>query len=158
VSNDTRNLIVSLIALALAVGYLGWAESYPAARAEVPRLVAWVTVVLSAIDVLAHTGTAAGRRTAALLSGRAHLEATGHLRITLEEWLAVGWMGVSLAAILVGGFLAGMFVYVAGYMTIHGKLGWRLSLYVAASTVFSCWLVFDELLRTGLYRGSLFGG
>ena len=157
-SNNTRNLIVSLIVLALALGYLGWAESYPAERAEVPRLVAWVTLVLSAIDVFAHTRTAAGRRTAELLSGRAHLEAEGDLRITLEEWLAVAWMGASLAAILLGGFLAGIFVYVAGYMTIHGRLNWRLGLYVAAGTVFSCWLVFDELLRTGLYRGFLFGG
>jgi len=99
-----------------------------------------------------------GRRTAALLSGRAHIEAVTELKITVHEWLASGWMALSLAAIVVAGFLVGMFVYVAGYMAIHGKLGWRLSLYVAAGTVLSCWLVFDELLNIGLYQGLLFEG
>ena len=153
-----RNLIVSSIVLALALGYLCWAETYPAERGEVPRLVAWVTVVLTAIDVLAHTGTGFGARIAAALSGRAHLEAVGELRITVEEWLAVAWMAASLAAVVLAGFLAGMALYIAGYMIIHGKLSWRLSLYVSAGTVLSCWLVFDELLKVGLYRGILFEG
>jgi len=157
-SDTNRNLIVSLILLALAVGYLIWAKSYPPEKAEVPSLVAWIALVLSAVDVLAHTDTAAGRRAAALLSGRAHLEAVGNLRITAEEWLAAAWMALSLAAIVVAGFLLGMFIYVVGYMVIHGKLGWRLSLYLASGTTLACWLVFDEMLNVGLYRGLFFEG
>ena len=153
-----RNLIVSTVVCTLALGYLIWAESYPAARAQVPRLIAWVTLVLTALDVLAHTETALGRRIAAMLSGRAHLEAAGDIRITRQEWLSVAWMGISLAAIVLLGFLAGTFVYVAGYMIVHGRLGWRLGLYVAAGTVLSCWLVFDEILKVGLYRGLFFEG
>lgn len=150
-----RNLVVSLVMLALAAGYLFWAESYPAARAQVPRLVAWVTLVLAALDVLAHTETGLGRRIAAVLSGRAHLEAVDSIRITREEFLSAAWMLGSLAAIVLLGFLVGTFIYVVGYMIVHGKLSWRLSLYVGAGTVLSCWLVFDVLLKVGLYRGLL---
>lgn len=150
-----RNLVVSLVMLALAAGYLFWAESYPAARAQVPRLVAWVTLVLAALDVLAHTETGLGRRIAAVLSGRAHLEAVDSIRITREEILSAAWMLGSLAAIVLLGFLVGTFIYVVGYMIVHGKLSWRLSLYVGAGTVLSCWLVFDVLLKVGLYRGLL---
>ena len=153
-----RNLLVSLVVLALAIGYLVWADTFPRPSASVPMLVAWITIALAAIDVVAHTDTGIGRRVAGALSGRAHLEAVGDLRITAKEWLAVAWMAGSLAAIVVAGFLAGMFVYVAGYMVVHGRLSWRLSLYVASGTVFSCWLVFDELLKIGLYRGVLFEG
>ena len=153
-----RNLIVSLIVFALAVGYLAWAESYPASRAQVPRLVAWVTLILTALDVLAHTETEFGQRIAAMLSGRGHLEALESLRITRMEWLSVAWMAASLAAVVVLGFLAGLFVYIVGYMVVHGRLAWRLGLYVAAGTVLSCWLVFDELLKVGLYRGLFFEG
>jgi hypothetical protein len=153
-----RNLLVSLIMLALAVGYLAWAESYPAARAQVPRLVGWVTVVLAALDALAHTETGIGRRIGAILSGRAHLEAIGSIRITREEGLSVAWMAASLIAVVLLGFYAGTFVYVAGYMIVHGRLSRRLSLYVAAGTVLSCWLVFDALLKVGLYRGIFFEG
>jgi hypothetical protein len=157
-SDTKRNLVVSVILLALAIGYLIWARSYPPEKAEVPTLVAWITLVLAAVDVLAHTDTAAGRRVAALLSGRAHLEAVGNLAITAEEWLAAAWMAVSLAAILVGGFLLGLFIYMVGYMIIHGKLAWRLSLCLALGTTFTCWLVFDELLNVGLYRGLFLEG
>lgn len=150
-----RNLVVSLVMLALAAGYLFWAENYPAARAQVPRLVAWVTLVLAALDVLAHTETGLGRRIAAVLSGRAHLEAVDSIRITREEFLSAAWMLGSLAAIVLLGFLVGTFIYVVGYMIVHGKLSWRLSLYVGAGTVLSCWLVFDVLLKVGLYRGLL---
>jgi hypothetical protein len=153
-----RNLVVSLVACTLALGYLIWAESYPAERAQVPRLIAWVTLILAALDVLAHTETGFGRRIAAMLSGRAHRDAVESIRITREEFLSVAWMGASLAAIVVLGFLAGIFVYVAGYMIVHGRLGWRLGLYVAGGTVLSCWLVFDELLKVGLYRGLFFEG
>ena len=57
-----------------------------------------------------------------------------------------------------GGFLLGMFLYILGYMIIHGKLHWRLSLYVAGGTVLACWLVFDYLLKIGLYGGLLLEG
>jgi hypothetical protein len=157
-TDTRRNLVVSLAVLGLALGYLIWAQSYPAARAQVPRLVAWITLALAALDVLAHSDTRFGRRVAAVLSGRVHLEAVGDLRFTAKEWLSVAWMAGSLAAAVLLGLVAGTFVYVAGYMIVHGRLSWRLGLYVAAGTALSCWLLFDEILKVGLYRGIFFEG
>jgi hypothetical protein len=155
-SDTRRNLIVAAITLALSIGYLVWASSYPPANAAAPKLIAWVAIVLTSLDVLAHTDTALGRRTAQLLSGRAHLTAESGARFTGTEWLAAGWTAVSLAAVVLGGFIVGLALYILGYMIIHARLSWRLSLGVSAGTVVACWLLFDEVLKVGLYRGMFF--
>ena len=51
----------ALIVLAIGVGFLLWAQTYPPKAAEVPVLVAWLTTVLALIDAVARTETALGR-------------------------------------------------------------------------------------------------
>ena len=46
-TNRMRNMIVSLVLLALAVGYLIWSYAYPLQSREVPALVAWLRRVPS---------------------------------------------------------------------------------------------------------------
>jgi hypothetical protein len=158
VSGERRNLAVAVALLALSFGYLIWARNYPEANALVPTLVAWVAIGLCALDVAAHLPAAWGRRIGAVLSGRAHREAEGDLALRRDELLAMGWMALGLAIFALLGLLAGMGVYVLGYMTLHGRLGLRLGAAVAAGAVAATWLVFAVALRFELYPGLLFGG
>lgn len=155
-TNRARNLIVSLVLLALAIGYLAWSYAYPPQSREVPVLVAWLTMGLCLLDVIAHTGTAFGDRVAGIFSGRAHIEAADDLRFTREECLSMLWMAISLVTILVAGLLPAALIYVFGYMTIHGRLSLRLSAAVAIGTTLFCWVVFDVLLNFELYGGLFF--
>lgn len=155
-TNRMRNLIVSLALLALAVAYLAWSYAYPPQSREVPVLVAWLTIGLCLLDVIAHTGTAFGDRVAGIFSGRAHIEAQEDMRITRDEWLSMAWMAISLAAILLAGILPAALLYVFGYMAIHGKLSLRLSAAVAVGTALFCWVVFEVLLNFDLYGGLFF--
>ena len=155
-TSQMRNMIVSLVLLALAVGYLIWSYTYPPQSREVPSLVAWLTIGLCLIDVVAHTGTPFGDRVAGIFSGRAHIEAEDDLRVTREEWLSMLWMAISLVMILLAGILPAALLYVFGYMTIHGKLSLRLSACVAIGTTLFCWVVFDVLLNFDLYGGLFF--
>jgi hypothetical protein len=157
-TNEKRNLIVSVAMFVLAVAYLGWAMSYPSGVRAVPVLVGWITVGLCLLDVVAHSGTGFGNTVAGVLSGRAHLAAVEDLRITRDEYLAAIWMVICLVAVLLLGFEIAILVYVFAYMMIQGRLGIRLSIIVAVATTFVVWLVFEYLLNFELYQGMLLGG
>jgi len=152
-----RNFIASLVTLTLGAAYLVWALTYPEKVRAVPVLVGVVTTILCLIDVIAHSGTRIGDVIAGVLSGRAHLEAEGDLRLMREEYLAMLWMGIALASVLLLGFLAATPIYVLGYMMLHGRLGLRLGLWIAGGTTLFCWGVFEFLLDFPLYGGILFG-
>src|SRR3546814_3606681 len=68
----TRHLYVSLLILALAVAFQAMSYELPEKSRMMPVLVGWIAIVLCVLDVIAHTGTTAGRWIAQVLSGSAH--------------------------------------------------------------------------------------
>lgn len=157
-TKERRNLVVSLVTLAIFVGLFVWSDHIPDPRGrEFPVLVSGAAVILCALDVLAHSGTAAGRWVALVLSGAAEPAPARDRRLSAEA-LAVIWVGVALALVILLGFLVAIPIYVFGYLLLHGRRTLRHSLIAAVATTFGIWLGFEVLLRYDLYRGMLFGG
>lgn len=156
-----RNLYVSLIVLALMVGFLFWALDFDPRGRMMPVLVAWIGIVLATLDVIAHTDNKVGRWLALVLSGtfeemrRTEDPAVRSARFR-REVAACLWMLAAVALVFVVGFLPAIPVYIFAYMLIYGKRSVRQSGITALVTVFFVWLVFEIFLQYEIYRGILF--
>ncbi len=153
-----RNLYASIATLAIFAGLFVWSEGIADVRGrEFPVLVSGAAVLLGVLDVLAHTGTAAGRWIAAALAGGTAPAPEPRRRLPAEA-LAVAWVAAALALVVVAGFLVAIPVYVFAYLILHGKRTLRVSLIAAVATTFGIWLGFEILLRYELYGGMLSAG
>lgn len=155
---ERRNLLVSLVTFALFVALFRWSERIPnASGREFPVLVSGAAILLCALDVLTHTGTALGRRVALILSGSDLLPPVRTRRVTREA-LAILWVAIALGLVLLVGFLLAVPIYVLGYLLLHARRSLRHSLIGAIFTTLGIWFAFEVLLRYDLYRGMLFSG
>jgi hypothetical protein len=155
-TQNTKHLIVSLVVLAAFVTVLWWTYALDAKGALVPRLVCWTGIVLSLLDVVAHTSTGFGRRVAMAMSGTAHLEVEKRGAPLAREVVASLWMVGATALAVLAGFLPAIPVYVVGYMVIHGRKSLRTSVITAAVTTAVIWFTFEVLMEYQLYRGIFF--
>lgn len=156
-----RDFTAAVVVLALAVGFLAWARTYPPKAAAVPTLVAWLTIVLALIDAAARTETVLGRALRRLVSAEQVIEwsAEGEREAGARRiaW-SVFWVLVYLGGVLVAGFLLATPVYVFLYLTSHGRRAVLPSALAALLTTAGIWLTFQGLFRYPLYPGLLFGG
>jgi Tripartite tricarboxylate transporter TctB family len=153
---ERRNLLVSLAALALFVALFLWSQTIPnASGRQFPMLVSGTAILLCALDVAAHSGTALGRRIALVLSGSLAGPPERNYRVAREA-LAVLWVAIALGLVLLLGFLMAMPIYVLGYLLLHARRSLRHSLIAAFATTLGIWFAFEVLLRYDLYRGLLF--
>jgi hypothetical protein len=152
-----RNLIVSLLVLAFFAGMLVWSEQIVEARGrEFPVLVSVAGIVLCLLDVIAHTDTAIGRVIAMVLSGTAHLASEGPKHAVKLELVAMLWIVVATALMVLLGFLAGIPAYVFGYSLLHARRTvWQSAISAIAVTI-AIWIGFELLLSYDLYSGILF--
>jgi Tripartite tricarboxylate transporter TctB family len=158
VTAERRNLAVSVATFAIFVALLVWSDHIPDARGrEFPVLVSGAAVILAALDVLAHSGTAAGRWVTLVLAGAAPPAPSERRRLPAEA-MAVVWVAAALALVIVAGFLVAIPVYVFLYLLLHGRRTLRHSVIAAVATTFGIWLGFEVLLRYELYGGLLFPG
>ena len=115
-SSVQRNLIVSLIVLGIFITMFIWSEQIHEVRGrEFPLLVSGGGIVLALLDVIAHTGTGIGRRVGMVLSGSAHMTEDGLIVGVRRELIAIGWIVVATALMVLFGFVVGIPVYVFGY-------------------------------------------
>jgi hypothetical protein len=151
----------ALAVLAIGVGFLLWAKSYPPKAAEVPTLVAWVTIVLALVDAAARTETSLGRVLRRMVNAEHVIEwqAEGEREAGSRRaaW-SILWVLAYLAAVALAGFLAATPVYILLYMRLHGARSWLAAAATAIGTVLAVWLVFELAFRYPLYPGLLFGG
>jgi hypothetical protein len=156
-----REFWAAIVVLALSVGYLVWAKSYPPAAGAVPVLVAWATIVLSIIDAVSQFETTLGRWVRRLVTAERivewKMEGDEDARLT-RILLAMAWISGYLAALFLIGFLIATPIYILFYMLIHGGRSLRDSALAAAGTTLAIWLTFVVLFRYPLYPGVLFGG
>jgi hypothetical protein len=154
-----RDLAVSVGVLIFFVVVLLWTYRFPEARGrEFPALVSMAAIVLCLIDLIAHTDTAIGRRLASVLTGAVAPSAGVPRHGAWRETIAVLWLTGATLLIVVAGFLAGIPVYVFGYMVLHARRPLRQGAIAALVTTGAIWLAFQLLLGYQLYRGLLFEG
>ena len=151
----------ALAVLAIGIGFLAWAKTYPPEAAAVPVLVAWLTIVLALIDAGARTETALGRALRRVVSAEQVIEwkaegerEAGAARVA---W-SIFWVLAYLAAVALAGFLLATPLYIFLYMKLHGRRSALTGVLTALGTTLGVWLTFELAFRYPLYPGLLFGG
>jgi hypothetical protein len=151
----------ALAVLAIGIGFLGWAKTYPPNAAAVPTLVAWLTIVLALIDAAARTETALGRALRRLVNAEQIIEWTtqseGETRAP-RVTSSVCWVLAYLAGVALAGFLVATPAYIFLYMKLHGGRSALAGALAALATTAGVWLTFELAFRYRLYPGLLFGG
>ncbi|MGH8669029.1 MAG: tripartite tricarboxylate transporter TctB family protein [Burkholderiales bacterium] len=151
----------ALAVLAIGIGFLLWAKTYPPQAAAVPTLVAWLTIVLALIDAVARTETALGRALRRVVSAEQVIEwqaegdgEAGARRVASS----VFWVLAYLAGVALAGFLLATPAYILLYMKLHGGRSALAGALAAAGTTAGIWLIFELAFRYPLYPGLLIGG
>jgi hypothetical protein len=151
----------ALAVLAIGIGFLAWAKTYPPQAAAVPTLVAWLTIVLALIDAAARTETALGRALRRVVSADQVIEWTaegedeaGARRIAAS----IFWVLAYLGGVALAGFLLATPAYIFLYMKLHGGRSALAAVLAASGTTVAVWLTFELAFRYQLYPGLLFGG
>jgi Tripartite tricarboxylate transporter TctB family len=159
---NKRDLGAGLFVLGIGVAFLLWSQTYPPRMSAMPKLVGWVTIVLSLIDIAAQFDTPLGR----MLRRIAGLEIAGRGSQTENSadapWrlliAAVLWVVGYIAGIYLVGFLAATPIYIFLYMALHGRKPKRVSALTAIVATAAIWFTFEYLFHYPLYPGWLFGG
>lgn len=156
-----RDFSAAMVTLALGIAFLAWAQAYPPKAAAVPTLVAWITIVLSLLDLASNIETQAGRLLRRLAASDNAIEwkvegerEAGSRRIAS----ATVWLLAYLAGVVLAGFLAATPAYIFLYMKLHGRRSALLAALAALGTTAGIWLAFELAFRYPLYPGVLFGG
>ena len=160
-TDRTEKIVSGLVALSISVAYLVWSYTYVGRPHTVPNLIGWCAVVLSVLDLIAHTNTAFGRSLNGLLSGQALDSAQGPVGQqagAMKIFVACVWPVLFVALVTLIGFVAAIPIYIFSFMMIQGRLSWWSSLITAASVALVIWIVFDELMNYTIFQGILFGG
>jgi hypothetical protein len=156
-SLSRRNLVVSVVVLALFVGVFLWSEQIADPRGrEFPVLVCGAGIVLCLLDLIAQTETSIGRTMAMVLSGSAHHAASGPDHGLRLQVIAMLWIVAATAVMVLAGFLAGIPLYVLGYSLLHARRNLRQSVIAAIAVTIAIWVGFELLLNYELYPGLLF--
>lgn len=156
-----RDFCAALLTLALGVGFLFWAQAYPPKAAAVPKLVAWIAIVLALTDLASNTETAVGRVLRRLAASENAIEwkaegegEAGSRRIASS----IFWVLAYLVGVLMAGILPATLAYIVLYMKLHAGRSALAAAIAAAGTTLGVWLAFELLFRYPLYPGLLFGG
>ena len=152
-----RNLAVAFIVLGFFLVMFLWSEQITEVRGrQFPLLVSGVGIVLTVLDVIAHTETGIGRRIGLVLSGSAHMADEGLSVGIRRELIVMLWIVVATTLMMLFGFVVGIPAFVFGYSMLHARRTLRQSAIAAIATVFAIWIGFELLLNYELYPGLLF--
>lgn len=155
-----RGFAASLIVLAIGVVFLLWAFTYERSAAEVPILVAWLTIVLALIDAASYTETKLGRIIRRFVTAQRIIEwkAEGDEEAaTSRISSAIFWILAYVGGVFLIGFLLMTPIYVFLYMKLHGGKSLLASATTAALTAIAIYVSFEILFEYPLYSGVLFG-
>lgn len=150
----------ALALFAITLGYLATAYRYnPDARA-VPAGVAWVMLVLVALDLVSRTRTPLGNTLMHWLNpaGDEEKKDRGPHYSALKQVGAVAWVGGFAAALVLIGILYAVPLYVFASLLLRGKRPLLVAIGFAAAATLGIWILFSVVLQLELYPGLLFGG
>jgi len=140
--------VFTAIFLATAYGYPSQARAFPAA-------VAWVALLLVALDIVSRTDTKAG---AAVRKRLNPVAATEDSRPLDRQIGAVIWLAVFAVVLVLIGVLYAVPLYIFASLRFRGRRSWFTSLWISAIATGGIWLLFAVALRLELYPGYFFGG
>jgi hypothetical protein len=141
--------------LIITVAYLIVAYQYSPASRAFPVMVAWLMIVLLALDLVSRTPTKFGRTVTRWLNPASAAET---IHINRQDLVAVLWVAGFVTALVLIGVLYAVLLFVFASARWRGKRSYTLSFVLAVSTTLFVWLLFTWLLRIELYPGLLSGG
>jgi hypothetical protein len=139
--------------LLFTAAYLATAYRYAPAVRAFPVGVAWIMLLLLALDLATRSATGPGRALQRWLNPEA---ATSSAR-TGNATLAVCWLIGFAALLVVAGVLTAVPIFVFASLRWRGKRGFGTCALGAAAATLFIWLMFSVLLRLSLYAGLIFG-
>jgi hypothetical protein len=152
------------VLLVVAIIFEVMAHSFPPASAQVPILIGWAMIVLTAVDLLSRMNNQIGRKLTLWLSPAALTDKAERAEKPENEpkrWRQItaicGICAFSLALVYVG-VAASVPVFAVIAIRWGGRFSWITSILGAAATTALIWLLFAVLLRMQLFPGLLFGG
>jgi len=153
----SARVLAPLLVLILSAVYLVWSYSYDPRSRMVPALTGWILIILCTLDVIATTGTTAGRAIASFFAGEAVVADPESARGPYGRiFLAAAWLAVFVAAVALVGFVPVIPVYVALFVILQGRMKvWKGVAASLATTAFTV-VVFEWLMEYSIYRGILF--
>jgi hypothetical protein len=150
----------ALALFGITIGYLATAYGYdPDARA-VPAGVAWVMLVLVALDLVSRTRTPIGNTLMHWLNpaGDEEKKDRGIHYPALKQVGAVAWVGAFAAGMVLIGILYAVPLYVFASLFFRGRRPLLVATGFAAGATLAIWILFSVVLQLQLYPGMLFGG
>ncbi len=144
--------------LAFTIIYLGLAYSYEVDARAFPLIVAWVMLVLTLLDLVSRSKTAAGALILRLLNpaGQEEGPARGVKVPPAKQIIAILWIFGFAALLFVIGILYAVPIYAFVSMRFRSKLSFVLSASVAALITLAIYLLFGVALRINFYQGIFF--
>jgi hypothetical protein len=152
-ANHKTALIVALLVLAFAISVLVTAYEYRGGSGIFPRFIGWVFVGLTLIECIVQLKSLTS-------SGQGSLFAFSFTRPgekVIKELKGILWIGFILITLYLGGFLAGIPVYVFAFLRLSAGRSYKQSLLLSAGATGFIYLLFIELLQYRLYQGLIFG-
>lgn len=156
-----RDLSASLLVFTTGVVFLVWALTYERSAAEVPALVALLTIALSIMDTLTFTNTNVGQLLRRIFASDRTIEwqaegseNTDHKHIAS----AVISVLVYVFGLIIVGFNVMTPLYVFLYLRIHARKSLKVSTLAAILTTAATFVLFRILLDYPLFEGIVFGG
>jgi hypothetical protein len=131
------------------------AYSYPSQARAFPVAVAWVTLLLVALDIVSRTDTRVGDAVRRRLNPVAAAEDS---RPFGNQIGAVIWLAVFTVGLVLVGVLYAVPLYLFASLRFRGRRSWFTSLWISAIATGGIWLLFAVALRLELYPGYFFGG
>lgn len=151
-------MVPGMIWLVTATFIVSASRLGPVARA-MPLLVGWVTLLLVTLDIVARTGTPAGRALTSGLNPAALAPAEAQATSPSRAF----WGGIAPILALVAGFtligvLPSVPVFVFASIRRRARRGILTSALIAVAVAFFIYGMFYRVLQLPLYPGLLFGG
>jgi hypothetical protein len=151
-------VLMSLVMLAIFVGMVGMAMTYPPETRLLPLVIGIPGILLALIQVgveLADARRKADSAKGAEATGRDFdVEARfGSAATIRREIVLLAYLVVLAVAILLFGFWLTIPVFVIVFLRTHERESWRLTLGLALGVWAALYLVFDRLLEILVHRG-----
>jgi hypothetical protein len=147
-----------LLLFVLAAAFLWQAGSFNPASREVPQLVGWVMLVLTALDFVTRLPTKFGIVVARMLnpSALSHFQGAVSPDRTRRQLVAVVALVVLTLAMLAFGILPCLPIFAFPALRFGARCGWLGSAAGAVLLTLGIWALFAKLLGLELYPGMLF--
>jgi hypothetical protein len=156
--SSTAQLLPPIIMTLVGIGFLYWSYTYDPEARLFPVIIGWTWIILSALDIVASSGTRFGDLVAAFFTGQVvapkddeHIEQSGKKTI-----ISIVWVIAFIGAVYFVGFFPVIPFYIFLFVVVQGKKSIKLGAIAGVATVTFSWLVFAVIFSYPIFKGVLF--